>query len=141
MNQDFDIKIINKALSIDNAYDFVLDSTCGGITLFVGTVRNHNKGETVTHLDFESYRPMAIKELTKIAASCQTQFETKKIAIYHREGLVSIKEKAVIIAVSTIHRKQAFLACEFIIDQLKLNVPIWKKEYLMDGSHWVNARP
>jgi len=137
----FDIIISNEALSIDACYDFVLDESCGGIVIFVGTVRNHNKGQTVTHLDFETYKPMALKEMTSIAGEALKLFEAKKISIHHREGHVGIKDKAVVIAVSTVHRAKAFEACQYCIDQLKDRVPIWKKEFLEDGSYWVNARP
>ena len=140
-DRKFDIAIKGEPLSIDSCYDFVLDDQCGGIVLFVGTVRNHNKGKDVTHLNFESYKPMAVRELTKIAEECVTDFRVHKLSIHHREGRVGIREKAVIIAVSTVHRKNAFLACEYVIDQLKERVPIWKKEFLEDGSYWVNARP
>lgn len=141
MDKFIDIQLSSEKLSIDACYDFVVDDACGGICLFVGTVRNKNKGESVTHLDFESYEPMAIKELKKIAQSCIENFEVSKISIHHRTGYVGITEKAVIIAVSTIHRKKAFEACEHAIDSLKENVPIWKKEFLENGSYWVNARP
>lgn len=128
-------------LSIDETYKFVLDVTCGGNVLFVGTVRNKNKGKTVTHLDFESYAPMAIKEMEKIADQCFEKFDVKKIAIHHRTGHVGLTDIAVIIAVSSPHRSDAFTACKYCIDSLKETVPIWKKEYLEDGSYWVGARP
>lgn len=140
-DKTINISIEKEPLSIDNCYQFVLEPSCGGIDLFVGTVRNINKGKAVTHLEFETYHPMAIKELTKIAEEAIDTFNIKKIAMHHREGHVGIKEIAVIIAVSSTHRKNAFDACAFAINQLKERVPIWKKEYLEDGSYWVNARP
>ena len=139
--ENINIEIRDCALSLDECYDFIVNETCGGICVFVGTVRNHNKGEDVTHLEFESYAPMAIKEMIKIAYECIKRFGCKKVAIHHRVGAVNIKEKAVIIAVSSTHRKKAFEACEFAIDTLKETVPIWKKEFLTNGSYWVNAHP
>jgi len=135
------IKIFDDTLSIDAAYQFVLDESCGGNCLFVGTVRNKNKGKTVTHLDFESYEPMAVKEMDKIADRCLEQFDIAKIAIHHRSGHVGLKDIAVIIAVASPHRADCFEACQFAIDTLKEIVPIWKKEHLEDGSYWVGARP
>lgn len=135
------IKIIDTPLSIDETYQFVLDNACGGNCLFVGTVRNKNKGKTVTHLDFETYKPMAIKEMDKIADQILDKFDVKRIAIHHRSGYVGITDIAVIIAVSSPHRADAFDACKFAIDMLKETVPIWKKEHLEDGSYWVGARP
>ncbi|MEM9546566.1 MAG: molybdenum cofactor biosynthesis protein MoaE [Bacteroidota bacterium] len=135
------IKISDTPLSIDDAYQFVQDVSCGGNCLFVGTVRNKNKGKTVTHLNFETYEPMALKEMDKIADQCLEKFEVKKIAIHHRSGHVGLKEIAVVIAVSSPHRADGFMACQYAIDTLKETVPIWKKEHLEDGSYWVGARP
>ncbi len=141
MELNIDIQILKNQLSIDDCYEFILDETCGGICLFIGTVRNHNKGESVKFLDFESYAEMALKEMRQIAQECQSKFKAKKVAIHHKEGKADIKDKAVIIAISCIHRKEAFEACEYAIDQLKSRVPIWKKEHLADGSYWINSRP
>lgn len=141
MNDNLDIKISADPLLVSNNYDFVLDEQCGGINLFVGTVRRWNKDEEITHLDFECYQAMAISELEKIAAQAFDNFGVHKISIHHRVGKVALEEIAVVIAVSSKHRKAAFTACEFIIDELKKNVPIWKKEFKVDGSYWVNANP
>lgn len=135
------IKILGEKLSLDAAYASVLDDSCGGNCLFIGTVRNRNKGKSVTHLDFETYEAMAVKEMHKIAESCIEKYDVKKVSIWHRSGEVAIRDIAVIIAISSVHRKSSFEACEYAIDQLKLHVPIWKKEYLEDGSYWVGARP
>lgn len=134
------IHITPDALSIDVAYNSIQDPSCGGNALFIGTVRNHNKGKTVTHLDFESYREMALKTMDEIAQEC-LNLGAHKVAIHHREGQVNIGGIAVIIAISSPHRKVAFQACEYAIDQLKLRVPIWKKEFLEEGSYWVSDRP
>lgn len=136
-----DIKLSDQALSIDAAYASVQDPACGGIVLFVGTIRNHNKGKAVTHLDFESYAPMAIKEMTRIADKAKSDYNLHAVTLHHRIGHLAIGDIAVIIAVSSHHRKAAFAGCEQVIDELKEHVPIWKKEFLEDGSYWVNARP
>ena len=141
MMSNTDVRISDQTLSIDTAYDFVLDESCGGNCLFIGTVRNLNKGKTVTHLDFESYEPMALKEMRKIAEQCLDKFDVRKVAIHHRTGHVGLKDIAVIIAISSPHRAEGFEACKYCIDTLKETVPIWKKEFLEDGSYWVGARP
>lgn len=140
-DKNIDIQVLPDALSIDACYNFVLNEKCGGIDLFVGTVRRWNKGEEVTHLFFESYVAMAIKEMEKIAINAIEKFGLEKISIHHRIGKVELEGIAVIIAASSKHRKAAFQACEYAIDTLKENVPIWKKEFLIDGSYWVNSRP
>jgi len=126
---------------MQNCYDFVQDDSCGGIALFVGTVRNNSFNKTVTLLNFSSYKSMAIKEIKKIADKALTDFDILKIAIHHAEGDLKIGDIPVIIAVSASHRKAAFDACQFAIDTLKETVPIWKKEYFTDGEVWVNSHP
>jgi len=135
------IKITSKKLDVNECYTFVADESCGGIAIFVGTVRNSTKNKEVTQLDFSTYKPMAIKELQKIADLALKKFEIKKIAIHHAEGMLQIGDVPVIITVSSAHRKAAFAACEFAIDTLKKTVPIWKKEHFSDGEVWVNAHP
>lgn len=135
------IKLTTDKLSLDECYDFVDDPTCGGIDIFVGTVRNHTKGKKVEKLDFSAYSPMAIKEMELIAEKALEKFEVLKIAIHHAEGMLQIGDIPVIIAVSAAHRAAAFEACQFAIDILKETVPIWKKEHFSDGEVWVNAHP
>lgn len=135
------IKISSEKLNIQECYDFVSDPSCGGIAVFVGTVRNATQNKNVTQLDFSTYRPMAIKEMQKIADIALEKFGVKKIAIHHAEGMLQIKDVPVIITVSSPHRKAAFDACQYAIDTLKETVPIWKKEYFEDGEVWVNAHP
>lgn len=135
------IKITSEKLNLQECYNFVEDASCGGIAVFVGTVRNSTQNKAVTQLDFSTYKPMAIKEIQKIAAKALIQFPIKRIAIHHAEGLLQIKDIPVIITVSSPHRNAAFEACQFAIDTLKETVPIWKKEYFEDGEVWVNAHP
>ena len=136
-----DVQLSPTPLSLDAAYAAVQDPACGGIALFVGTIRNHNKGKEVTRLSFESYGPMALKELTAIGEQALADHGLKHVALHHRTGELAIGDIAVIIAVSSHHRKAAFAGCEYAIDALKERVPIWKREYLLDGSYWVGARP
>ena len=136
-----DVQIKSESLSLQEIQNFVLDNACGGNAIFNGTVRNVNKNKKVTHLFFETYEAMALSEMRKIAERCLEKFDAKKIAIHHRVGDVQIGESAVLIAVSSMHRDAAFKACSYAIGELKKTVPIWKKEFLTDGSHWINARP
>ena len=135
------IKITSEKLNLQDCYDFVKDPSCGGIALFVGTVRNKTQNKEVTLLDFSTYQAMAIKEMQKIADKALTDFDIFKIAIHHAEGKLQIGDIPVIIAVSSAHRKAAFAACQFAIDTLKETVPIWKKEHFVGGEVWVNAHP
>jgi len=141
MQGNSSIKITSDKLNIQNCYDFVQDASCGGITLFVGTVRNKTQDKSVTLLDFSTYQAMAIKEMKMIADKALEDFDILKIAIHHAEGELHIGDIPVIIAVSSPHRKAAFAACQFAIDTLKETVPIWKKEHFEDGQVWVNSTP
>lgn len=141
MKNKTSIKITTSPLNQEDCYNFVEDATCGGIVLFVGTVRNATKNKKVTLLDFSAYEPMALKEMQKIANLTLEKFPIHKIAIHHAIGKLKVKEVPVIIAVSSAHRKASFEACEFAIDKLKETVPIWKKEHFEDGEVWVNSHP
>ena len=135
------IYITSKRLDHKSCTQYVTSPSAGGIVVFVGTVRNATNESSVTHLEFEAYEPMAIKEMAKIADTAKEKWGLHKILIHHRVGKVAIGEEAVIIACSSAHRKEAFQACEFAIDTLKETVPIWKKEFLEDGEVWVSAHP
>lgn len=135
------IHIGREALDLQSCYDFVQDEACGGIAVFVGTVRDNSNSRSVIKLEFSAYEPMAVKEMRKIAMQAIERFGIRKIAIHHAIGELEIGAVPVIIAVSSAHRAAAFRACEFAIDTLKQTVPIWKKEYFKDGEVWVNAHP
>ncbi len=141
MKENKSILITSEKLDLAICNEFVQDDTCGGIALFVGTVRNHTKGKEVKRLDFSAYKPMAIKEMHKIATQAIEKFDISKIAIHHAVGNLKIGDVPVIIAVSSAHRDAAFKACKFAIDTLKETVPIWKKEHFEDGEVWVNSHP
>tara|TARA_R110001583_G_scaffold132777_3_gene284719 strand:- start:71 stop:496 length:426 start_codon:yes stop_codon:yes gene_type:complete len=141
MESKTSIVVTSEKLNLQKCYNFVQDTSCGGVALFVGTVRNATKNKKVTLLDFSAYEPMAIKEMRKIADKALEKFSIHKIAIHHAVGELQIGEVPVIIAVSSAHRKAAFEACEFAIDTLKETVPIWKKEHFEDGDVWVNSHP
>ena len=119
----------------------VASDACGAVDIFVGTVRNQTKGKAVVRLEFEAYVPMALKEMEKIAWRAKEQWPIEKMLVHHRIGNLGMGEIAVIIAVSTPHRKASFEACKFVIDTLKETVPIWKKEIFEDGEVWVAAHP
>ena len=141
MRGNSSIKITADKLNIQQCYDFVQDASCGGIAIFVGTVRNKTQNKSVIMLDFSTYKAMAVKEIKKIAEKALADFDILKIAIHHAEGKLIIGDIPVIIAVSSPHRDAAFSACQFAIDTLKNTVPIWKKEHFEDGEVWVNSTP
>ena len=136
-----ELKISNETLDINACIDSVMIPGCGGIDVFIGTVRNATKGKTVVQLEFEAYEKMALKEMNKIAEDILQKFPVQKIVIHHRTGILKVGEVPVIIAVAAAHRAAAFDACRYAIDTLKQTVPIWKKEVFEDGEVWVAAHP
>lgn len=136
-----DIQILDTALSAEQCEQAVADDAAGGTVVFIGTVRNQTKGKKVVSLEFESYIPMAKKEMQKIAEEVVEGWSALHVSIHHRVGNLKVGELPVIIAVATPHRKAAFEACEYAIDTLKESVPIWKKEVFEDGEVWVAAHP
>ena len=135
------VELQYEKLAVSAVIDSVRADSCGGIDVFIGTVRNATKDRSVKCLEFESYETMAISELKKIVISAKEQWPVEKVAVQHRLGRVEIGEEAVVVAVSSAHRDAAFKACRYIIDTLKETVPIWKKEIFDDGEVWVSAHP
>lgn len=128
-------------LSLQEVVDAVSAVSQGGLVTFSGAVRDHSKGKRVTRLDYEAYGPMAQKKLAQIGDEAREKWPGTQVAVLHRLGTLVPGDLAVVIAVSAPHRKEAFRACEYVIDRLKENVPIWKKEYAEDGEVWVGLGP
>jgi molybdopterin synthase catalytic subunit len=141
MDQRIDISLTDQPLNIADCIAWVQSGHCGGINVFIGTVRNSTKGKKVVRLEFEAYDGMAVKEMSKIAERAIEQWPVERITIHHRTGVLQVGEVPVVIAVAAAHRAAAFEACRFVIDTLKEQVPIWKKEVFEDGEVWVAAHP
>lgn len=136
-----DIQIFDEPLDTGHCVELASNPSSGGNTAFIGTVRNQTKGKKVVRLEFESYIPMAISEMRKIADEVKKRWDAYSIVMHHRVGVLAVGEIAVIIVVATPHRAAAFEACQYAIDTLKETVPIWKKEIFEDGEVWVAAHP
>jgi len=113
----------------------------GGITTFTGNVREHSRGKTVTHLEYEAYPAMAVAVMDAIALAVEAEIPGAKVALAHRVGRLVVGETAVCIAASAPHRDEAFRACREVIERLKRDVPIWKKEIDSDGGEWIGQGP
>ena len=109
----------------------------GAVVTFLGTTRDSFEGKKVIRLEYEAYEEMAIKKLHEIRKEIQQQFSIEDIAISHRIGVVDISEISLAVVVASPHRKEAFTACQKIVDRVKEIVPIWKKEIFEGRSHWV----
>lgn len=118
----------------------LIDGAAGAYVAFEGWVRNENEGRKVQRLEYESFEPLAEKEGLSVLEEARAKFAIIRAACMHRTGLLEIGECAVWVGVSAPHRDEAFAACRFIIDQVKVRLPIWKKEHYTDGdSGWVNC--
>ena len=127
-------------LQADQLKDSLRDPAAGGFVSFEGWVRNENEGRTVHRLEYEAYPAMAEKEGQRIVAEAIQRFGLTTALCVHRVGSLEIGDMAVWVGTSSPHRGEAFDACRFIIDQIKVSVPIWKKEHYTDGdSGWVNC--
>jgi molybdopterin synthase catalytic subunit len=111
----------------------------GGIACFLGTVRNHHRGREVVRLEYSAYGPMAEAECARIVAEAESRWDVA-VALRHRAGELDIGDTAVAIVAASAHRDEAFLACRYVIEEVKRRVPIWKREVYADGNvEWVGA--
>lgn len=135
------IKITEKPIDIQKVIDATSSLGAGAINVFVGTVRNTAHGKNVVWLEYEAYEGMAVAEIRKIMNEAHSRWPLLGAAVCHRVGTLKPGEASIAIAVSAPHRKESFEACEFILNQIKTKVPIWKKEIFEDGEEWISAHP
>ncbi len=118
------------------------DPAAGAVNAFVGTIRAASAGRAVVRLHYEAYDAMALHQLRRVAEQARAQWPMlQRVVIIHRTGTLVVGDVAVVVAVSTPHRAEAFAACQYLIDTLKAVVPIWKREEYTDGTSWVAAHP
>ncbi|HEY9894714.1 MAG TPA: molybdenum cofactor biosynthesis protein MoaE [Candidatus Sericytochromatia bacterium] len=131
-------------LLLSDVYALAEDDANGAIVVMSGTVRHQTDGKPVVALEYQAYEPMALQIFRQIANDIHTRWsEATRVVIHHRTGRLTIGEISVLIAVGCPHRAEAFEACQYAIDTLKHNAPIWKKEWYseQDGtlsSSWVS---
>lgn len=136
-----EVRLTDEPLDPQQVESLVVAPDRGGLVTFTGRVRDHTGEHSVVRLEYEAYRPMAVKVMTDICGEAIDKWPGARIALHHRLGVLGVGEAAVVVSVSTPHRKEAFGACQFIIDRLKEDVPIFKKEVRGDGSVWVGLGP
>ena len=111
----------------------------GGVTLFIGRVRDHDGGRGVDGLDYSAH-PTALAKLQEVCAAIAAEYDVSGVVAVHRIGALAIGDAAVIVAAASAHRNEAFVASRALIDRLKAEVPIWKHQRFDDGSQeWVNT--
>ena len=125
-------------LDPQQAVKAVMTDADGAYVLFVGVVRNHSRGRSVTGLEYQAYRPMATAQLQRLVDAVKERWGLR-CSILHRIGYIAVGEASVVICVAGAHRAECFDACEWTIDTLKADVPIWKKEFAADGTYWIEG--
>ncbi|HVY31281.1 MAG TPA: molybdenum cofactor biosynthesis protein MoaE [Polyangiaceae bacterium] len=130
-------RVLDTPLMVAEAVAAVSSPEVGGIDLFLGAVRNHNDGRSVTRLEYHAYVSMAEKEMQRIAEEITREIPGVRLAALHRIGALAVGDLAVVCAAGAVHRGEAFAACRALIDRIKHRVPIWKREHGPDGPYWV----
>lgn len=129
--------ITEAPLSLDALLQEVTHSGAGGIILFLGIVRDNNDGRDVVHLEYEAHDRAAEASMRKIAGEAESRWPGARVAVAHRTGKLEIGEASVVVAASAPHRVEAFDAARYVIDTLKAETPIWKKEVFEGGEVWI----
>ena len=133
-------RLISQPIEAEVLRREILSSQSGALVEFSGTVRDQNHGREVTALEYEAADALAVAEFARIEAEARASFAVTRIDCVHRTGRLSPGDTAVWIGVTSTHRDAAFSACQFVINQLKQRLPIWKKEFYSEGnSGWINA--
>ena len=131
------IRISRDVLDAEEITATVCAPDKGGVVTFLGTVRDHTGGKRVLYLEYEAYKEMAEKMLDRIAEEVVERWDDTVVSIAHRLGRMEVGEISLVVAAASPHRAEAFSACQYVVNRIKENVPIWKKEAFEGGEVWV----
>ena len=141
-NCEVEVLLTSKPLDVAAIQRFIEDVDCGAQLIFLGCTRRTTGAQVTTFLAYEAYQPMAENELRKLAELASHRWPLRKIVVHHRLGQVDVGQASVIVAAASPHRPAVMEAIPWIMDRLKQDVPIWKKENFADGSQsWVHPNP
>lgn len=127
----------DEPLPVDAASRWVALPSCGAVVVFTGLVRDHAEGrDDVSGLTYEAYTEQVVPRIRELVAEARSRWPLGRVACLHRVGELAVGEPAVVVAVSSAHRGEAFDAARWCIDTLKASVPIWKKEHWAGGEAW-----
>lgn len=135
------VALLDAPLSVDRCLAAVERHEAGATVVFIGHVRELNRGVRVVRLDYSAYATMALAVMHRLCREIVAEIPGSSLAVEHRIGSLAIGDYAVIIAAASPHRAEAFAACRALIERLKQDVPIWKKEFGEDGAHWIGMGP
>jgi len=133
------ISITKDPIDLCNIMVATKEKSAGGQVLFIGSVRDHNENGSVSEIYYEAYKEMAEAKMMEIENEVRKRWPIKKFVAIHRVGNLKVGEPSVAVGVSSEHRKEAFEACKYAIDEIKTRVPIWKKEVSESGVAWVEG--
>jgi len=133
------IRVTAEILDSAEATAAVASPSAGAIQVFLGVVRNNNLGRSVSYLEYEAYPSMAERVMADIAEEAVARFELVDCAVLHRTGRLEIGETSLLVAVSSAHRAASFAGGQWLVDEIKKRVPVWKKEVWTDGEAWVEG--
>lgn len=138
IKQDIHVSVTAESLSAEQACDFVSDPANGAIDVFIGVVRNHHQGQSVTGITYDVHETLAAASLHGICCEAQGIWPQTRYFVSHYHGYLAVGGVSVLIAVSAPHREEAFESCRYVIEEIKKRVPVWKKEHYIDGeSAWL----
>ncbi len=135
------VGVSEESLSVEKAVEFVNAPENGAMDMFVGRVRNHNLGKAVNSVSYDAFVPLACNVMRELCEEVISKFDKRlRCYIEHHKGKLEIGGISVVIAVGSPHRDESFKACRYLIEQLKVRVPVWKQEHYVDGdSEWVKG--
>jgi len=129
------IKITEEDFKIDEMIGMAKHPDAGAVVTFLGIVRN----DGIVGMEIEAYTELAMQELERILDEALRQFDLTSLDVIHRTGTLAVSDNILLIVCGAPHRKDAFAACAYVIDELKERVPMWKKELSEDGGRWVGG--
>jgi molybdopterin synthase catalytic subunit len=134
-------KIVDQPIDLAQVLSHLEDPRHGAQNIFVGNVRNHNMGKQVVSVSYDAFTELAENILSEICSEASKKWgEALKFVVFHRTGSLKIGESSIVIAVGSPHRDESYQASRYVIEQIKVRAPIWKKEFYTDGeTEWVKG--
>jgi molybdopterin synthase catalytic subunit len=133
------IRVTKEEFSVDEVLERLRSRGMGALVTFVGVVRDSSKGRAVERIEIQVYEEMAQRQLEEIREEAMARFGVDEIAVIHRHGILDVSDNIMMIAVGGGHRPEAFDACRWVLEEIKVKVPIWKKEITPEGDFWVEG--
>jgi molybdopterin synthase catalytic subunit len=134
------IELVDGPIAVDTLLQECHDEHCGAVSVFLGTARRWTKGVETAYLEYDAYREMALAKMQELADEASKRWSPHHITMVHRLGRVDIGQASVLVAVASPHRAEAIAACHWLIEELKKQVPIWKKEwYAVQAPQWIHS--